>query len=139
MKIAAEISFAPAASQRPGERSVYGIFGFDPNEFLHPGRLWRGEPRPTGRSVMMRDQKSTSISIEACEADVLQYRIMRTAQILSLAAVAVSLGNNFGHFRQKPQLDADTRTDWRRNSGVDHHGHVVSLICVSVAVFGAVI
>jgi hypothetical protein len=87
----------------------------------------------------MREQICISIGFEAVEADVLQYRIMGTQQILGLAAVVVSLNKNFGHLREKTQLNADTRTDWRTNSGVDHHGHVVSLCYVSVAVFGAVI
>ena len=87
----------------------------------------------------MREQISISIGFEAGEADIFQYRIMRSQQILGLAAVAVSLDKKFGHLREKPQLNADTRADWRMNSGVVHHGHVVSLSCVSDAVFGAVI
>ena len=87
----------------------------------------------------MREQISIPIGIEACEADVFQNCVMRSQQILGLAAVAVSLDQYLGHFREKPELDADTRNDWRGNRGVDHHGHVVSLICVSDAVFGAVI
>ena len=87
----------------------------------------------------MGEQMWPPVNIEAGEADVFQYRIMRSQQILDLAAVAVSLDKNFGQFREKPQLDAYLRTDWRGNSGMDHHGHVVSLSCVSDAVFGAVI
>ena len=49
----------------------------------------------------MREQISISIGFEAGEADIFQYRIMRSQQILGLAAVAVSLDKKFGHLREK--------------------------------------
>ena len=87
----------------------------------------------------MRKQISVPIYHDAGIPDVFQYCIMRSQQILGPATVAMSLRNNFGHFREKPKRNADLWTDGRGNSGVDHHGHVVSLSCVSVAIFGAVI
>jgi len=87
----------------------------------------------------MREQIFISIGFEAGEADVFHYRIVRSQQILRLAAVAVSPDNNTGHFRDKSRLYASTWADWRKNSGVDYHGHVVALSWDSVAVFGTVI
>ena len=52
----------------------------------------------------MREQTSIFISIEACQADVFQYCVVRPQQIPGLAAVAMSLDKNFGHLRENPNL-----------------------------------
>jgi hypothetical protein len=83
----------------------------------------------------MGEQIRISIGFEAREADVFQYGIVGSQQILGLLAVAVSLDKNFGHPREKPQPTADTWMDLHGGSGLDHHGHGVSLSCISEALF----
>ena len=50
----------------------------------------------------MREQLSIFISIEACEADVFQYCVMRPQQIPGLAAVAMSLDMILAIFAKTP-------------------------------------